>query len=189
MPNWTLSEIAQAVNGKLVNSEKTEQIAGVSFDTRTLKEGNLFIPLTAERNGHDFIQSAMNKGAKATLWSDPIDKAPEDIAVIQVDDTLEAFQSFAKYYLNEVSPKVVGITGSNGKTTTKDMVAAVASAKYKTHKTIGNFNNHLGLPLTILEMDRDTEVVVLEMGMSEKGEIHVLSEIAEPDIAVITMIG
>lgn len=189
MPNWTLNEIAQAVDGKVFNSEKTDQVTGVSFDTRTLTEGNLFVPLTADRNGHDFIQSAMDKGASATFWSDPIDKAPDDIAVIQVDDTLKAFQSFAKYYLNEVSPKVIGITGSNGKTTTKDMVAAVASAKYKTHKTGGNFNNHLGLPLTILEMDRDTEVVVLEMGMSEKGEIHVLSEIAEPDIAVITMIG
>ena len=189
MPKWTLNEIAQAVDGKLVNSEKTDQIEEVSFDTRTLREGSLFIPLTADRNGHDFIQSAIDKGARATLWSDPIDKAPQDIAVIQVEDTLKAFQSFAKYYLNEVSPKVIGITGSNGKTTTKDMVAAVASAKFKTHKTSGNFNNHLGLPLTILEMDRDTEVVVLEMGMSEKGEIHVLSEIAEPDIAVITMIG
>ncbi|SFC70654.1 UDP-N-acetylmuramoyl-tripeptide--D-alanyl-D-alanine ligase [Alkalibacterium subtropicum] len=189
MPNWTLNEIAQAVGGKVFNSEKTDQVTGVSFDTRTLTEGDLFIPLTADRNGHDFIQSAMDKGASATLWSDPIEHAPKEIAVIQVEDTLKAFQSFAKDYLNEVSPKVVGITGSNGKTTTKDMVAAVASAKYKTHKTSGNFNNHLGLPLTILDMDRDTEVIVLEMGMSEKGEIHVLSEIAEPDIAVITMIG
>lgn len=189
MPNWTLNEIAQAVGGKVFNSDKTDQVAGVSFDTRTLTEGNLFIPLTADRNGHDFIGSAMEKGASATFWSDPIENAPKEIAVIQVEDTLKAFQSFAKHYLNEVSPKVIGITGSNGKTTTKDMVAAVASAKYKTHKTGGNFNNHLGLPLTILDMDRDTEVVVLEMGMSEKGEIHVLSELAEPDIAVITMIG
>lgn len=189
MANWTLREIVQAVDGKLVNTEQEEHIAGVSFDTRTLTKGNLFIPLTADRNGHDFIQTAMDKGAAATFWSDPIENAPKDIAVIQVDDTLKAFQSFAKYYLKKVSPKVIGITGSNGKTTTKDMVAAVASAKFKTHKTVGNFNNHLGLPLTILEMDEDTEVIILEMGMSEKGEIHLLSELAEPDIAVITMIG
>lgn len=189
MAHWTLNEIVQAVDGKLYNGGTTERIEGVSFDTRTLTKGNLFIPLTADRNGHDFIQAALDKGAAATFWSDPIEKAPKGIAVIQVSDTLEAFQSFAKYYLKKIAPKVIGITGSNGKTTTKDMVAAVASAKFKTHKTVGNFNNHLGLPLTILEMDRDTEVVILEMGMSEKGEIHLLSELAEPDIAVITMIG
>ncbi|MGO1918869.1 MAG: UDP-N-acetylmuramoyl-tripeptide--D-alanyl-D-alanine ligase [Alkalibacterium gilvum] len=189
MPNWTMNEIAQAVKGEIVNKGKIKDVSGVSFDTRTLVEGDLFIPLTAERNGHTFIQTAIDKGASATLWSDPIENAPLDIAVIQVDDTQKAFQSFAKYHLNNVSPKVVGITGSNGKTTTKDMVAAVASSKYKTHKTDGNFNNHLGLPMTILNMEKDVEVIVLEMGMGEKGEIKALSNIAEPDIAVITMIG
>ncbi|WP_423190087.1 UDP-N-acetylmuramoyl-tripeptide--D-alanyl-D-alanine ligase [Alkalibacterium sp. f15] len=189
MSKWTLYEIVQAVDGKLYNGDTTEHIEGVSFDTRTLVKNNLFVPLTADRNGHDFIQSAIDKGASATFWSDPIEDAPKNIAVIQVEDTLKAFQAFAQYYLKKVSPTVIGITGSNGKTTTKDMVEAVASAKLKTHKTMGNFNNHLGLPLTILEMDPDTEVIILEMGMSEKGEIHLLSEIAEPDIAVITMIG
>lgn len=189
MAYWTLNEIAEAVEGKLYNSEITERVEGVSFDTRTLTEGNLFIPLTADRNGHDFIQEAIKKGASATFWSESVEKAPDNIAVIEVEDTLLAFQAFAQYYLKKVAPTVIGITGSNGKTTTKDMVAAVSSAKFKTHKTVGNFNNHLGLPLTLLEMDADTEVVVLEMGMSEKGEIHLLSEIAEPDIAVITMIG
>ncbi|MFO8068528.1 MAG: UDP-N-acetylmuramoyl-tripeptide--D-alanyl-D-alanine ligase [Alkalibacterium sp.] len=189
MSKWTLKDIVRAVDGKLYNDDVIEYIEGISFDTRTLAKNNLFVPLTADRNGHDFIQSAIEKGASATFWSDPIEDAPKDIAVIQVEDTLKAFQDFARYYLKKVSPKVIGITGSNGKTTTKDMVAAVASAKFKTHKTIGNFNNHLGLPLTILEMAPDTEVIVLEMGMSEKGEIHLLSEIAEPDIAVITMIG
>ncbi|MDZ7834547.1 MAG: Mur ligase domain-containing protein [Alkalibacterium sp.] len=123
MANWTVNEIAQAVDGKVFNSEKAERIEGVSFDTRTLKKDNLFIPLTADRNGHDFIQSAIDKGASATFWSDPIEKAPDTIAVIQVEDTLAAFQAFSKYYLNKISPKVIGITGSNGKTTTKDMVA------------------------------------------------------------------
>ncbi|GEK92076.1 UDP-N-acetylmuramoyl-tripeptide--D-alanyl-D-alanine ligase [Alkalibacterium kapii] len=189
MPNWTLNEITQAVNGKAMNTESIKPVSGVSFDTRTLSQGDLFIPLTAERNGHDFIQTAIDKGASAALWSDPVENAPDDIPVIKVKDTLKAFQSFAKYYLHDVSPKVIGITGSNGKTTTKDMVAAVSSFKYKTHKTDGNFNNHLGLPKTILDMDRDTEVIVLEMGMSEKGEIDTLSKIARPDIAVITMIG
>lgn len=189
MAHWTVEEITQATHGTLYYAKGHEKTEGVSFDTRKIKEGNLFVPLVAERDGHTFIQSAIEKGAKATFWSEAIEDAPRDIAVIVVEDTLLAFQELAKYYLKKANPKVIGITGSNGKTTTKDMVAAVVSAKYKTHKTVGNFNNHIGLPLTILEMDEETEAVVLEMGMSGKGEIEELSHIAEPDIAVITMIG
>lgn len=189
MAKWTLKEIATAVKGRLVGGDDSLQIEGVSFDTRSLQPNDLFIPLTAERNGHDFIEAAIEKGAAASLWSDDTEKAPAGFPIIVVADTEKAFQNFAQYYLNKVSPKVIGITGSNGKTTTKDMVAAVASAKYRTYKTVGNFNNHLGLPFTILNMPDDTEVLVLEMGMSERGEIEVLSQLAHPDIAVITMIG
>lgn len=189
MANWTLSEIAAATNGQLIAGDEQLVIEGVSFDTRSLKKNDLFIPLTAERNGHDFIGSAIEKGAAASLWSDEVESAPKNFPVIKVDDTEKAFQALAQYHLNKISPKVIGITGSNGKTTTKDMVAAVASGRYKTHKTVGNFNNHLGLPYTILKMEEDTEVLVLEMGMSEQGEIQILSELAHPDIAVISMIG
>ncbi|GAB2489343.1 UDP-N-acetylmuramoyl-tripeptide--D-alanyl-D-alanine ligase [Alkalibacterium psychrotolerans] len=189
MPSWTLKEITEAVNGKLLAGKGDETIRGVSFDTRLLEEGDLFIPLTAERNGHEFIQAAIDKGAAASLWSDELTHAPGDFPLIQVSDTEKAFQDFARYYLKKVGPKIVGVTGSNGKTTTKDMVAAVASARYRTHKTEGNFNNHLGMPHTILRMPADTEVLVLEMGMSESGEINLLSNMAEPDIAIITMIG
>lgn len=189
MANWTLSEIAAAVNGKLITGNENLLVKGVSFDTRSLEKNDLFVPLTAERNGHHFVASAIEKGAAASFWSDDVESAPADFPIIKVDDTEKAFQIFAQYHLNKVNPKVIGITGSNGKTTTKDMVAAVASGRYKTHKTVGNFNNHLGLPYTILKMEKDTEVLVLEMGMSEKGEIQVLSELAHPDIAVITMIG
>ena len=189
MAKWIVEEIAKATSGTVHHAKGQEEVEGVSFDTRTIKEGNLFVPLIAERNGHEFIQSAIEKGAIATFWSEPIEEAPKNIAVIEVEDTLLAFQNFAGYFLKKVNPKVIGITGSNGKTTTKDMVAAIVSAKYNTHKTVGNFNNHIGLPLTILEMAETTEAVVLEMGMSGKGEIQELSHIAHPDIAVITMIG
>ncbi|MCC5895337.1 MAG: UDP-N-acetylmuramoyl-tripeptide--D-alanyl-D-alanine ligase [Alkalibacterium sp.] len=189
MANWTLSEIAAATNGQLIVGDNTLVVEGVSFDTRSLKQNDLFIPLTAERNGHDFIGAAMEKGAVASLWSDNVEDAPKNFPIIKVEDTEKAFQALAQYHLNKVGPKVIGITGSNGKTTTKDMVAAVASGRYKTHKTVGNFNNHLGLPYTILNMEADTEVLVLEMGMSEQGEIEVLSNLAHPSVAVITMIG
>lgn len=189
MPSWTLKEVVEAVNGKLLNGTNDERITGVSFDTRSLEEGDLFIPLTADRNGHEFIQAAIDKGASASFWSDDLTQAPAGFPLIQVSDTEKAFQDFARFYLKKVGPKVVGVTGSNGKTTTKDMVAAVSSAQYRTHKTEGNFNNHLGMPYTILRMPEDTEVLVLEMGMSERGEINLLSKMAEPDIAIITMIG
>lgn len=189
MANWTLSEIAAATNGQLIVGDKNLVVEGVSFDTRSLKQKDLFIPLTAERNGHDFIDAAIKRGAVASFWSDDVEHAPAGFPIIKVEDTEQAFQALAQYHLNQVNPKVIGITGSNGKTTTKDMVAAVASARYKTHKTVGNFNNHLGLPYTILNMEKGTEVLVLEMGMSEPGEIEALSELAHPSIAVITMIG
>ncbi|EXJ24039.1 UDP-N-acetylmuramoylalanyl-D-glutamyl-2,6- diaminopimelate--D-alanyl-D-alanine ligase [Alkalibacterium sp. AK22] len=189
MAKWNLSEIAKATNGEVVSKDGKLTVEGVSFDTRTLQPNDLFIPLTAERNGHDFIGAAIEKGATASFWSDDLSKVPEGFPVIKVADTEKAFQLFAQYYLEQVNPKVVGVTGSNGKTTTKDMVAAVASSKYRTYKTVGNFNNHLGLPYTILNMPADTELLVLEMGMSERGEIEVLSALAQPDIAVITMIG
>lgn len=187
---WTLKEIASATDGVLYHAEdENKEVVKAAFDSRSLPEGSLFVPLVAERNGHEYIESAISNGAAAALWSDPIEQAPKDLPIIQVEDTMKAFQQFAKWYLKKVDPKIIGVTGSNGKTTTKDMVEAVLSAKYKTHKTVGNFNNHIGLPYTILEMPADTEAVVLEMGMSEAGEIHVLSMLTEPDAAVITMIG
>lgn len=114
---------------------------------------------------------------------------PEERAVILVDDTLEALQTLAKAYLKELGTRVIGVTGSNGKTTTKDMLHAVLSTQYRVHKTAGNFNNHIGLPLTVLAMPEDTEIAVLEMGMSARGEIDFLSRLAEPEAAVITNIG
>jgi len=185
---WKLKDIAEAVSGKIVNQQPAE-ITGVQFDSRKISENELFVPIIADRDGHDFIKSAMENGAGAAFWSKSEAEVPKDFPVILVEDTFEALRVFAKWHLKQVNPTVVGVTGSNGKTTTKDMTAAVLAQKYQTHKTEGNYNNQIGLPMTVLSMPEDTEAVVLEMGMDKPGEIHALSTLAEPDLAVITMIG
>ncbi|MCW6680080.1 UDP-N-acetylmuramoyl-tripeptide--D-alanyl-D-alanine ligase [Aerococcaceae bacterium NML130460] len=166
-------------------------VENVEFDSRKITQNSLFVPLVGgATDGHDYIQQAIANGAIATLWSaDPALAPSDDIAVIFVDDTLEAFQKLANYYRHLIDPIVVGITGSNGKTTTKDMTAMTLTAKYRVHKTEGNYNNEIGLPYTLLKMPADTQVCVCEMGMSGFGEIKLLSEIAQPDIAAITLIG
>lgn len=166
-------------------------VAGVSTDTRTLQPGRLFVPLAGDRfDGHDYVEAARQAGAAAALWarSRP---APEDpgLPLLMVDDTLAALQRLAAGYLAVLNAKVLAITGSNGKTTTKDLVASVLATRYRVVKTEGNLNNHIGLPLTILRAAPDTEMLVLEMGMSGRGEISLLSRIARPDLAVITNVG
>lgn len=186
-----LSAIKQMANNAELKEEFEKiTIEGVTTDSRNVRKGNLFVPIIGEKfNGHDFVEKAFENGAHASLWSRSVPNPPQDKPLIIVDDTLSALQQIASHYLLAVNPKVVGITGSNGKTTTKDMIASVVGTRYRVHKTKGNFNNHIGLPLTILDMPEDTEVAVLEMGMNAKGEIELLSSIARPDIAVITNIG
>lgn len=185
--NLSVQEIADAVGG--INHAlqvKHDMIESVEFDTRKVVENSLFVPLKGARDGHDFIDQAIENGALLVFSEKAL---PDSIPYIKVDDTLSALQKLSQYYLKKIGPKVVGITGSNGKTTTKDMTAAVLSQQFKTYKTQGNYNNHIGLPYTILSMPDDTEMLVLEMGMDHKGEIEVLSNIATPDIAAITLIG
>lgn len=190
MTKWNILDIVKAVDGKLINPPKKEQfIKGFQQDSRKIKEDFIFIPLIADRNGHDFVGKAKEKGAIASFWSDSLDDAPEDLPLIVVENTLKALQEVAVYHLKRVDPKVIAITGSNGKTTSKDMVNKVLEAKYSTHKTAGNYNNDIGLPLTILEMEPSTEMLILEMGTSNPGEIEFLSKLAQPDLAVVTMIG
>jgi UDP-N-acetylmuramoyl-tripeptide--D-alanyl-D-alanine ligase len=166
------------------------QISGVSKDTRTIQLGNLYVPLIGESfDGHRFVEEAVSQGAVASLWQNDHEHPPAGVPLIFVDDTLAALQTLAKSYLSQLNVRIVGITGSNGKTTTKDMTASVLATTYKVHKTIGNYNNHIGLPFTLLQLEEDTEIVVLEMGMSNRGEIQFLSELAEPEIAIITNIG
>lgn len=183
--------IVDWVNGEATTEEVSPmEVAGVSTDTRTIQKGNLYVPLVGENfNGHDFVEAAISNGASGTLWQKNQPNPPTDVPLIYVEDTLLALQSLAKNYLASLSAKVIGITGSNGKTTTKDMVTSVLATTYKVQKTEGNYNNHIGLPLTILRLEEDTEIAVLEMGMSGRGEIELLSTIATPDAAIITNIG
>ena len=165
-------------------------IEGVSTDSRKIYSNQLFIPLVGDNfNGHEFLDVAMKNGAIASLWNESEPLPNVDFPIILVPDTLVALQNLAKSYRGELDTKVIGITGSNGKTSTKDILASLLKTQYKTHKTLGNFNNHIGLPLTILNMDEDTEMAVIEIGISEFGEASLLTSIAKPDVALITNIG
>jgi UDP-N-acetylmuramoyl-tripeptide--D-alanyl-D-alanine ligase len=180
-------------NGRIEGTEDAgrQRVAGVSTDTRTLAPGQLFVPLAGERfDGHDHLEAAVKAGASAALWQAdrPLPAAP-GVPLVVVDDTLTALQKLAENYLGSLNARVVGVTGSNGKTTTKDLLASVLATGFKVACTAGNLNNHIGLPLTILRAPADTEVLVLEMGMSGRGEISLLSRLAKPDAAVITNIG
>lgn len=185
-----LGEVAVMCGGTLTHDHDRDiQMNGVFTDSRKLVRGRLFIPLVGENfDGHAFAAAALEGGACGVMWQRDRGIPPEG-PVIVVEDTLAALQALAKAYLADVGCRVVGITGSNGKTTTKDMVYSLLGTTFKVHKTGGNFNNHIGLPLTILEMPSDTEIAVLEMGMSGRHEIESLSAIANPEVAVITNIG
>jgi UDP-N-acetylmuramoyl-tripeptide--D-alanyl-D-alanine ligase len=187
--NRTVEQVAHMIPGSTLIGNSVE-INGVSTDSRENLRGKLFIPIKGEKyDAHQFLPQAIANGAAAILCSKSYEDVPTNVPVVLVEDTLEGLQQLAKSYLKEWNGKVVGITGSNGKTSTKDILTSILSAKYKVHKTQGNFNNHIGLPLTVLSMDEDTEVAVLEMGMSNFGEIELLTKIANPDAAIITNIG
>jgi UDP-N-acetylmuramoyl-tripeptide--D-alanyl-D-alanine ligase len=187
----SLSQIAAMIPGAEADAAHRDvQVAGVGRDTREPLAGRLFIPLAGERfDGHDFAGDARRLGAAATLWQRDRGAPPSGLPAVLVDDTLEALQQLAAAYRRRLGVKVIGVTGSNGKTSTKDMIHAALSAARRVHKTKGNLNNHIGLPFTILEMAEDAEFAVLEMGMSGTGEIAALSNIAAPDVAVITNVG
>lgn len=190
MKNMTLSNIAAACNGQLIAFEKNtnKEISGVVIDSRLVDDNFLFIATDGERvDGHDFINSAFDKGASAVLC----EKVPENPKgpYILVEDSLLALRQLATWYRMQLDIKVVGITGSVGKTSTKEFVSSVLSQKYKVLKTEGNFNNEIGLPLTVLRLRSEHEIAVLEMGINHFGEMHRLSEIAKPDIILITNIG
>ena len=172
-----------------MKTDDTREVRRVATDSRDDNADGLFVPIIGARvDGHDYIEAAVKQGAIVTFWEQdrPL---PEGIVAIPVASPLQALQEAAARYLAEIDPKVVAITGSNGKTSTKDMIAVVLGETFKTHKTAGNFNSDVGLPLTVLRMPRDTEVAVLEMGMNGFGQIELLSKLAKPDIAFVTNIG
>ena len=185
MAKITLKQAAQWCGGFVEEKYADVEFLGANNDTRVLQPGQLFIVLQGARDGHDFIPAAMEKGAAAVLCSRKVGDYP----AIYVEDPRTALGDIAREEIARLGCKVVGITGSVGKSTTKEMVAAVLESTFRVSKTPANHNNDIGMPMAILAMPEDTEVAVLEMGMNHFGEIAYLSKIAKPDVAVIINIG
>jgi UDP-N-acetylmuramoyl-tripeptide--D-alanyl-D-alanine ligase len=186
-----LSQIAQLAGGSISSGDQTVVVNKVSTDSRTLKSSELFVALRGENfDGHNFVESAAQIGAAGAIvestWNGEI---PKSFALIRAKDTLQAYQDLAANYRKLLTLKVVAITGSNGKTSTKDFTAAVLAHRFRVTKTEGNFNNHVGLPRTILEATSVDEIGVWEIGMNHPGEIATLAKVAGPDVAIITNIG
>lgn len=193
MKKMKIEEIINSTTGQLLNGNLFDEFNGVCQDSRLAKEGEIFVAIKGDAfDGHDYIGKAIELGCIGVIL-DNKDKLNGlnlvDCNVILVDDSTLALQQLASYYLNKMNIKVVGVTGSTGKTSTRDMIYAVCKQKFKTGKNRGNFNTVVGVPLTILEMDEDTEVAVLEMGMDRFGEIDTLAKLTNPSIGVITNIG
>lgn len=190
MENITLEQILKCCKGRYFGKKEDlkKEVTGIVTDSRKILPGNLFVPLKGEKtDGHNYIPQVLAAGALASLSE--IDLAENPGNYILVESALEAMQRIAAFYRNDLGTKIVGITGSVGKTSTKEMIASVLKERYNVHKTAGNFNNHIGLPLTIFDLKKEHEVGVLEMGISDFGEMHTLASIANPDICVITNIG
>lgn len=189
----TVREVVDWSGGNLLQGDPERVIRHVHFDSRQMEEEGLFVALTTgQRDGHQFIEGAIQKGACAVLVSQDQPSLrlnyPE-ITFIYHKDTEAAFQSIARSYRQKVKIPLIAVTGSNGKTTTKDMIAHLLAAKFRVHKTYKNFNNHLGVPLSLLSIHPDHDLAVLEMGMNKPGEIRFLARLASPTISVITNIG
>ena len=201
MMNLSIEEISVACRGRLVQSENTKSdtnVTSVAVDSRKVTEGSVFIATLGERvDGHSFAASAFSQGAVLAVVSktpeqlarETGESAPEWGSYVLVEDTLQALKEIAEYYREKLDVKVVGITGSAGKTSTKEFIAGVLAEKYSVLKTEGNFNNEIGVPLTLLRIQQSHQVAVVEMGISDFGEMHRLSKMAKPDICVITNIG
>ena len=200
MMDLTIREIAQACGGQLVlqggKADGDSYVGSVVIDSRLVEENGVFLATVGERvDGHDFISAAFAKGAILAITQ----KRPEEVGEAQkaegwgnyilVEDSLQALKEIAEAYRKKLSAKIIGITGSVGKTSTKEFIAGVLAEKYHVLKTEGNFNNEIGVPLTLLRIRREHELAVVEMGISEFGEMHRLSKMARPDVCVITNIG
>lgn len=189
MESITFIEIINATNGRCNENPLDLSFTNISTDSRKTEKGDLYIALEGEVfDGHDFVNDAVNKGAALAIVSKAV-SINNYIPIIYVDNTLKALWDIAAFYRIKMGKPVIGVTGSVGKTSTKDMIAAILSAKYNIHKSMGNFNNEYGLPLTVLGLEKKHDALIVEMGMRGFGEISELTRIAKPDIAVITNIG
>lgn len=191
MEPLSLRQIAELSGGLLAAGDPETPISRISTDSRTLRPGDFFIPLRGENfDGHKFVHQAVRQGAAGAMveqnWES---ETPAGFALIRVPDTLVGYQTLAANYRRSLSLKAIVITGSNGKTSTKDFVAATLARKFRVTKTEGNFNNHVGLPQTMLAANRGDEIAVWEIGMNHRGEIAALAKLAAPDIGIITNVG
>jgi UDP-N-acetylmuramoyl-tripeptide--D-alanyl-D-alanine ligase len=191
MNRLSILQIVDLSGAKLESGDGNVSVGKISTDSRTLKRGELFVALRGENfDGHKFVEAAAKAGAAGAIvdtgWKG---KVPAKFAVIRAKDTLVAYQNLAANYRKSLPLKVLAITGSNGKTSTKDFAASALARKFRVTKTQGNFNNHVGLPRTILEATSEDEVAVWEIGMNHPGEVGPLAKIAAPDAAIITNIG
>ena len=187
MKELSLKKLAAWCGGTIHPADAEAAVTGTQIDSRLVRRGDLFVAIAGERaDGHDYVSKAREAGAAAALVSHLVD---DPLPQILVADTALAYGDMAREYRTETGVDVVAITGSVGKTTTKEMIASVLAGKYRVSKTQGNHNNHLGLPITVFEMPADTQEAVLELGMNHFGEMHYLSSIAKPNVVVITNIG
>ncbi|MDR3071098.1 MAG: UDP-N-acetylmuramoyl-tripeptide--D-alanyl-D-alanine ligase [Endomicrobium sp.] len=195
MEFFYIRELMCAVNGRIVAKNQDLLVNGISIDSKTIKKGEVYFAIRGNRyDGHDFINEAVEKGASVVVCSKDIGNVAKSFrktcSVIQTDDTIVALGAFAKAYRSKFkNVKVIGITGSNGKTTTKEMLTSILSVRDKTISNDGNFNNRIGLPLSVFCLTSDVRYAIFEMGTSLHGEIEILSDIAKPDVGIITNIG
>lgn len=189
----TFDELLNAIDGEVIVKGNNINFNKLCIDTRKIEKDNVYLAIKgANFNGNDFAIKALEAGASIVIVDElnfNLNDIKENGNVIKVKNTREALLNLAKFYREKLGLKVIGVTGSTGKTSTKDLIAALLSAKYRVFKTKGNFNNDIGLPLMILELTSDIDVAVLEMGMSSLGEIELLAKVAKPDIGVITNVG
>ncbi|MGR3758700.1 UDP-N-acetylmuramoyl-tripeptide--D-alanyl-D-alanine ligase [Roseobacteraceae bacterium NS-SX3] len=185
MTLWTASEAAAATGGR---AQGDWTVAGVSIDTRTLAPGDLFVALKAARDGHDFVAQALESGAGAALVSRIPEGVPPDAPLLIVDDVQAGLEALGRASRARTGARVVAVTGSVGKTSTKEMLARILSDQGRTHAAVASYNNHWGVPLTLARMPRDTEYAVIEIGMNHPGEIAPLARQARPHVAMVTTV-
>jgi UDP-N-acetylmuramoyl-tripeptide--D-alanyl-D-alanine ligase len=188
---YTAADLTRAMAGRQVAGSPNRPLGPVAIDSRLVAPGEVFFALTAARDGHEFVPAAIARGAAGVVVARPVVVAPDagDPVVVEVADTLQALQDLARAVRRASGARVVAITGSAGKTTTKDAIAVVLGARYRVVKNRGNLNNHLGLPISLVELRTAPDVAVMELGMNRAGEIRVLVDIARPDVRVWTNVG
>ncbi len=187
---YTAADLVLSTSGRQLAGTPGRRLGAVAIDSRSLAPGELFFAIVAGRDGHDFVPAAIAGGAAGVVVQRPVDvPAGADPVIVEVADTLQALQDLARAVRRASGARVVAITGSAGKTTTKDAIAAVLGARYRVVKNRGNLNNHLGLPISLVELRTAPDVAVMELGMNHAGEIRVLVDIAQPDVRVWTNVG